>query len=440
MFTYGGREIEVVGQFKAEISVGNAKVVSSFVVVKCGRCILGNATAKELGVLHIGPKASPIGGSCNEVKSDFTDQLKAQYPKVFTGVGKLKDFELKLHVDPNVPPVAQKVRRVPFALRDKVKAKIDELLEGDIIERVEGPTTWASPVVVAPKPSGEIRLCVDMRRANEAIFRERLPIPTVDEVLEELNGSIVFSKLDLPHGLHQVELHTDSRDITTFVTHDGLFRYKRLNFGVNAAPEKYQHIISQVIADIEGIVNIADDLIVHGKTVVEHDQSLHKLLARLEEKNLTLNGEKCTFGMGKAVFMGILLSKHGIGPTEEKVRAVKEATRPSSASEVRSFLGLVGFSSRFIPDFATKAEPLRVLCRKDEKFQRGKAQEEAFSTLKKDMEGASMLVYFDRGAPTEVKADASRVGLGAVLVQKIDGERRAKDLICTCVVYPSLTQ
>ena len=425
LFAYGGREIEVVGQFKAEISVGNAKVVSSFVVVKCGRCILGSATAKELGVLHIGPKASPIGGSCNEVKSDFADQLKAQYPKVFTGVGKLKDFELKLHVDPNVPPVAQKLRQVPFALRDKVKAKIDELLEGDIIERVEGPTTWASPVVVAPKPSGEIRLCVDMRRANEAIIRERLPIPTVDEVLEELNGSTVFSKLDLRHGFHQVELHTDSRDITTFVTHDGLFRYKRLSFGVNAAPEKYQHIISQVIADIEGVVNIADDLIVHGKTVVEHDQSLHKLLARLEEKNLTLNGEKCTFGMGKVVFMGILLSKHGIGPTEEKVRAVKEATRPSSASEVRSFLGLVGFSSRFIPDFATKAEPLRVLCRKDEKFLWGKAQEEAFNTLKEDMAEASMLAYFDRGAPTEVIADASPVGLGAVLVQEVDGERRA---------------
>lgn len=200
-------------------------------------------------------------------------------------------------------------------LRDKVKAKIDELLEGDIIERVEGPTTWVSPVVVAPKPSGEIRLCVDMRRANEAIIRERLPIPTVDEVLEELNGSTVFSKLDLRHGFHQVELHTDSRDITNLVTHDGLFRYKRLSFGFHAAPEKYQHIISQVIADIEGVVNIADDLIVRGKTVVEHDQNLHKLLARLEKKNLTLNGEKCTFGMGKVVFKGILLSKHGIAPT-----------------------------------------------------------------------------------------------------------------------------
>jgi len=170
LFAYGGKEIEVVGQFKVEISVENVKVVSNFVVGKCGRCILGNMKAKELGVLHMGPKASPIGGSCNEVKSDFANQLKAQYHNVFTGVGKLKEFELKLHVDPNVLPVAQKLRRVPFAPRAKVKARIDKLLEGDIIERVEDPTTWASPVVIAPKPSGEIRLCVDMRRANEAII------------------------------------------------------------------------------------------------------------------------------------------------------------------------------------------------------------------------------------------------------------------------------
>ena len=94
----------------------------------------------------------------------------------------------------------------------KISVKIDELLKEDIIERVEGPTTWASPVLVAPKPSGEIRLCVDMRPAKEAIVRERLPIPTVDEVLEQLNRSTVFSKLDLPWGFHQIELHEDSRD------------------------------------------------------------------------------------------------------------------------------------------------------------------------------------------------------------------------------------
>ena len=195
-------------------------------------------------------------------------------------------------------------------------------MEKFIIERVEGPTTCASPVAVAPKPTEGIRLCVDVRRANEVNVRERLTILTVHEVLEEFNSSIAFSKLDLRWKFHQLELHEDSRDITTFITHEGLFGYKRFILGVNAAPEKYQHIIRQVIAGTEGVVNVADNLIVREKTVLEHDQRLYKLLAKLEEKNLTLNVEKCFFRMNKIGFMRILLPQHGVGFTEEKARAV----------------------------------------------------------------------------------------------------------------------
>ena len=120
---------------------------------------------------------------------------------LFKGIGKLKDYKLKLHINPEVKPVAQPVRRIPFALRSKVEEEIQKLLEQDIIEPVQGPTPWVSPVVVVPKGSG-VRLCVDMRQANEATIRERHPIPTVDEVLEELNQSTVFSKLDLRLGFH----------------------------------------------------------------------------------------------------------------------------------------------------------------------------------------------------------------------------------------------
>ena len=163
----------------------------------------------------------------------------SDYKGVFDGVGKLKDYQVKLHVNPDVPPVAQPVRRTPFSLRDKVKKKVEELVNMDIIEPVEGPTPWVSPVVVVPKQNDEIRLCVDMRKANEAIIRERYPIPTVDEVLQSLNQSTVFSKLDLKWGYHQLELHPDSRSITTFITHCGLFQYKRLMFGISSAPEIY---------------------------------------------------------------------------------------------------------------------------------------------------------------------------------------------------------
>ena len=276
LYAYGGQKLEVVGQFKSELAVEETKVLTHFIVVKRGRCLVGYSTATELGILHVGPVPNPLAESCNTVGRPFVESLKAKFPGVFSGVGRLKNYQLKLHIDPQVIPVVQKMRRIPFSLKGKVTAKVNELLENDIIERVEGPTTWISPVVVAPKPSGDIRLCVDMRRANEAIIRERLPIPTVDEVLESLNGSTVFSKLDLRWGFHQIELEPNSRDITSFATDDGIFRYKRLSFGVNAAPEKYQHIITQTMAGLKGVANIADDLVVHGQDSEEHDRNLTK--------------------------------------------------------------------------------------------------------------------------------------------------------------------
>lgn len=137
--------------------------------------------------------------------------------------------------------MAQHVRRIPFGLHEKVDAKLDELFELDIIEEVpEGPSGSISPLVVVPKSGGDVRVCVDMRRANEAIIRERHPIPTVEELLHDLNGSTAFSKIDLKWGFHQILLSEESRHITTFVTHRGLYRYKRLMFGVTSAPEKYQ--------------------------------------------------------------------------------------------------------------------------------------------------------------------------------------------------------
>ena len=422
-YAYGGRPVDVVGQFCANLSVGDVSVIDDIVIVKKGRCLIGHGTAVKLNVLHIGPL--PFPSPCNSVEDSLDEQLKTHYPQVFEGIGKLKDFKLKLHTDEEVIPVAPKLRRIPFALRNKVTAKVTELIREDIVEKVIGPSKWVSPVVVVPKPSGEVRLCVDMRQANQAIIRERLPIPIVDEVLEELNGSTVFSKLDLRMGFHQIELEEESRDITTCITHDGLYRFKRLSFGVNAAPEIYQHIISQAFADIPGVTNIADDLVVHGSTKAEHDSTVHRVMKRLEERQLTLNPEKCSFRMEKIEFMGLLLSKHGVGPTQERVRDVLETRRPTSAAEVRSFLGMVGFSARFIPDFATTAEPLRAIARKGESFVWGTTQQESFELLKKQLAEAAELAFFDKEAHITVITDASPVGLGAVLVQERNGESRA---------------
>ena len=417
LYAYGSKQpLNVLGTFSAEARVEGKEAEAEFVVINGeGAALLGRETAIKLGVLKLGTQICTV--TCSET-------IMSDYKEIFEGVGKLKDFQVKLYVNPDVPPVAQPVRRTPFSLRDKVKEKIEELIAMDIIEPVEGPTPWVSPVVVVPKQNDEIRLCVDMRRANEAIIRERYPIPTVDEVLQSLNQSTMFSKLDLKWGYHQLELHPDSRSITTFTTHCGLYQYKRLMFGISSAPEVYQHVIQQSLQGCEGVANISDDIIIHGKNTEEHDRRLQRVLERLKEKNLTLNAEKCKFHMTQMVFMGLVLSNNGIGPTEDKVKAIIDAREPQSASEVRSFLGLANYNARFIPDFATTAEPLRKLTKKGVRFEFGEEQKNAFNELKRRLSNADNLGYFDKDAKTLIIADASPVGLGAILIQEQQGRKR----------------
>ena len=177
--------------------------------------------------------------------------------------------------------VKTKHRRIPFHVRKDVERELERLENEDIIEKVEGPTPLVSPTVTVPKKDGGVRLYIDMREANKAIKREKHPMPTLDDVIADLNGSTDFSKLDLSGACHQLELAEDSRYITTFSTHVGLRRYKRLLFGVNAASEIFQNAIAEILQDVPGSRNISDDIIVHWKTQAEHDESLRATLKRL---------------------------------------------------------------------------------------------------------------------------------------------------------------
>ena len=349
LYSYGNKQpLQVAGTFTADVLVGN-RVLNEveFVVIESeGHALLGRETATALGVLQLGPQINSL-----QLSTDGENRgpnILDKFPGCCEGIGKLKDFQLKIPIDAEVQPVAQPIRRVPYHLRDKLTNKLKELVELDIIEKVSGPSTWVSPVVVVPKPTGDIRLCVDMRQANMAVKRERYPIPTIDEVLQDLNQSKFFSKLDLNSAYHQIELAPESRDITTFGTHDGLYRYKRLMFGISCAPEMYQKVIRQVLQDCEGAHNILDDVIVHATTEEEHDHRFENVVRVLSSKGLTLNRNKCQFKMSHLEFMGHVLSARGIGPADVKVKAVVEAREPKNAAEVRSFLGLVNFTARFI--------------------------------------------------------------------------------------------
>ena len=326
IYPYGSETpLPVKGTFNANVSTPDLHTLADFVVVENlnAGSLLGKKTATELGLLRIGPE---YPRTVNQITVQSVQAIVDRHRAVFNGVGKLKDYQLKIHIDPEVTPVAQPQRRVPFHVRKQVEAKLTELQDLDIIEDVEGPTPWVSPLVTVPKSNGDVRVCVDMRRANAAVIRERHPIPTLEETLQALNGAVVFSKLDLRWGYHQVELHPESRVLTTFATHKGLKRYKRLIFGLSSAPEMYQYVVQHTLQGIPGVRNISDGIIVFGPDQESQDKNLDLTLARLQSKGLTLNREKCIFSVPKLVFFGFTISADGTAPDDKKVDAVRNAS------------------------------------------------------------------------------------------------------------------
>ena len=312
---YCSSSLPVLGRITTDVIAGNHVVYAPVYVVKGSNgCWLGYDTSVELGFLHI----------ANTVTSNLLENhpIASKFSELFHGLGKMKDVQISLHIDKSINPVAQKHRRIPFHLRQQVEQELDRLESLEIIEKVEGPTPWVSPIVVVPKPKSptEVRICVDMRQPNKAVKRERHITPTIDDILYDLNGAQVFSKLDLNSGYHQLELDENSRYITTFSTHCGLRRYKRLNFGTHSAAEIFQDAIRGCIQGIPGTINVSDDILVFGPDQASHDRALEAVFKRIKSCGLTLNPNKCVFGKHHLEFFGHIFSSGGISPDPKKVR------------------------------------------------------------------------------------------------------------------------
>lgn len=256
-----------------------------------------------------------------------------------------------------------------------------------------------------------------MRKANTAIQREKHVAPTIDDMILDLHGAKVFSKLDLNAGYHQLELHPESRNIPTFSSHVGLRRYKRLSFGISSAAEVFQNTLSTALEGLRGVRNISDDIIVFGENQLEHDKNLEAVFKRLSERNLTLNKDKCEFNKSQLEFYGYVFGANGISADPRKVDAIKTAEIPKNVSEVRSFLGMTNYVGRFIPNYSTITAPLRDLTKNNVNFEWGKNQQESFETLKRDLTSDKVMAYFDATKQTVMIVDASPLGLGALLTQ-----------------------
>ena len=414
VYAYGSDvPLDIRGKFMASLVSENATCFSPVIVSgESDKSLLSWDTSRKLRLIDTVRKVDTL--------SPQILKLKTEYKDIFTGLGKLKDVQVKLHVDKNIEPVVQNSRRTPFHVRNDIEKQLQLDEERGVIERPDGPTPWVSPIVVVPKKSpGQVRICVDMRAANRAIKRTNHSTPTLTEIIHELNGAKVFSKIDLNQGYNQLELDEESREITTFTSHVGLKRYTRLFFGINSAAEIFQEEIRKALCGLKGVFNVSDDILCFGKDASDHLANLKQLFQRIRERGLTLAAEKCKFEQSEIQFLGHTFSENGLSPCKDKIEALLNMAAPKNPSDIRSLLGMANFcGQRFIRNYATITHDLRVLTKKETPWEWTDKQQNSFDKLKKCLTSAPALAYYDPKLETEVYVDASPVGISAILMQK----------------------
>ena len=408
---YGGAELPVAGVLKCDVEARGLSVPASLYVVEGSVALLGRDLQKLLQV-------SIVHGSTVCAVADPSDEPEGCWLPCIKGVVH------RPRVVEGAAPVQQKLRPLPLALREEVDVHLKDLEDQGVIERIDS-SAWISPIVVSRKRNGKLRLCVDLREVNEAIETSGYPIPDMEEMLNKLSGSVMFSCLDLKAAYHQLSLHEDARDLTAFVTHSGLFRYVRCPYGLKSLPQCFQKVMETLLQGLQGVQVYLDDVIVCGRTQEEHDGRLKAVLDRLQQHEVTLNMEKCLTGVETVEFLGFVVSRGGISVNPGRVQGIRDLQTPQTIKELQTVLGMFGFYSRFVRNYSTRVEALRRQLRNDAgPFRWTTEMEEAFNDVREAIISSTALAMFDPTLPTFVTTDASDVGLGAVLSQlHDDGER-----------------
>lgn len=366
------------------------------------------------------------------------ERIFREYADVFTREGEelgcTSTMHHRIHTEDDVP-VNQRYRRIPPNQFEEVKGHLQALLERGVIRPSQ--SDYASPIVLVPKKSGALRLCVDYRRLNAKTRKDAYPLPRIDESLDALGGARYFSAIDLASAYNQVEVHPDDRQKTAFTTPMGLFEYNRMPFGLCNAPASFQRLMQTIFREdlLQILLVYLDDIIVYSDSIADHLKRLERVFQKLREHGLKIEAEKCQFFQSQVRYLGHVVSSEGVATDPAKTEAVSQWPTPRTLKDLRSFLGFASYYRRFVPGFAQTAAPLHQLTA--EISQKGTKKkgvitserwegecQRAFDDLRAALTSAPVLAYPDYTKPFIVETDASDKGLGAVLSQKQDGKLR----------------
>src|ERR1044072_7076582 len=362
--------------------------------------------------------------SSTEVKGKAkSDELLVvnEFPEVFLeDVSELppeREVEFAIDLILGTSPVSMEPYRMSASELAELKKQLEELLEKKFIRPSVSPR--GAPVLLVKKKEGSMRLCVDYRQLNKVTIKNRYPLSRIDDLMDQLVGACVFSKINLRSGYHQIRVKSEDIQKTAFRTRYGHYEYSVMPFGVTNAPGvfmEYMNRIFHLYLD-KFVVVFIDDILIYSKNEEEHAEHLRVVLELLKEKKLYAKLSKCEFWLEEVSFLGHVISKNGIAVDPTKVEAVSQWETPKNASEIRSFLGLAGYYRKFIEGFTKLALPLTKLTRKGQAFVWDSECEKGFQELKRRLTSATILIFPNPTEPFVVYCDASLMGLGGVLMQ-----------------------
>ncbi|KAK1561350.1 hypothetical protein QYE76_018190 [Lolium multiflorum] len=348
-------------------------------------------------------------------QEEFGDVFPEEVP---AGLPPLRGIEHQIDLIPG----ASLPNRAPYRTNPEetkeIQKQVQALLDKGYIRISLSPC--AVPVILVPKKDGTWRMCVDCRAINNITIRYRHPIPRLEDMLDELSGAAVFSKIDLRSGYHQIRMKEGDEWKTAFKTKFGLYEWLVMPFGLTNAPSTFMRLMNHVLREFIGkfVVVYFDDILIYSRNESDHTIHIRHVLQVLRDNQLYGNLEKCTFCKDKVIFLGYVVSQHGVEVDESKIEAIQNWPTPMNVSQVRSFHGLAGFYRRFVPNFSTIAAPLNDLTKKGVVFEWGAAQDHAFDELKRLLTSAPLLALPDFNKQFEIECDASGIGIGGVLMQE----------------------
>ena len=417
---YNGTDMKVTGKCLVHLvnPKNGKKYQAEFIIVDEDTTpLLGSRTVQQMNLVKVQYENIAV---VQQPKELTKQELVKEYEDVFTGEGQ---FEKKLHleIDTSARPVRQPLRRVPLAMKPKLKEELNRLEKIGVIKRVDTPTDWVSSLVIVKKPNGKLRICIDPKPLNQTLKRSHYPLPVVDNILPELAKAKVFSVCDVKNGFWHVELDQESSYLTTFGTPFGRYRWLKMPFGISPAPEYFQSTLDQAIENLPGVKTIVDDILIYGEgetqeeAIRDHDQKLLKLLQRCREKGITLNKEKFKMKLTEIPYIGDLLTQNGLKPDPSKVEAILNMSKPTDLKAVQRLVGMVNYLTNFLKKLADICEPLRQLTRKEIECQWTEVHDVAFEKIKEAVTTRPVLRYFNANEETVLQCDASGNRLGASL-------------------------